>query len=54
MEAAVASKIGGLRRAKEAADFKVQALQKSLGESVPSATLEAANRQLSEVTANYR
>ena len=55
MEHAVTAKLGELQRARDAAVFKVDSLQKTLlDDSVPASALEAANRQLAEVTANYR
>ena len=38
----------------EASQFKIAALQRALDESVPSAELEAANRQYNELAAKYR
>ena len=49
MEKAVMEKVGVLQRYKDMASFKIEALQKSLAESVPASALEMANRQLSEV-----
>ena len=55
MEHAVTAKLGELQRARDAAVFKVDSLQKTLLEdSVPASALETANKQLAEVTANYR
>ena len=53
MEKAVMEKVGVLQRYKDMASFKMEALQKSLAESVPASALEMANRQLSEVLAQF-
>ena len=41
-------------RYKEMATYKIDALQKSLAESIPSSTLDEANRQYTELTMKYR
>ncbi|XP_061871976.1 centrosomal protein of 290 kDa isoform X4 [Colius striatus] len=54
METAVIAKIGNLQRFKEMACFKIAALQKVLGGSVPLSELELANKQYNALTAKYR
>ena len=54
IENSVIEKLGSLQRYKDMASYKIESLQKSLVECVPGSTLEKANRQLSEITANYR
>ena len=54
MESEIKSKLGFLSRHKEMSSYKIEALQKSLNESVPMSELEAANRQYSELTEKYR
>ncbi|XP_072045515.1 centrosomal protein of 290 kDa-like [Amphiura filiformis] len=54
METAITERLGYLQRHKEASQFKIAALQRALDESVPSAELEAANRQYNELAAKYR
>ena len=46
--------IGALTRSSEAAAFKAASLCKSLAASVPTADLDAANRQYASLTARYR
>ena len=41
-------------RHKEIATYKIDALQKNLSESIPSSTLDEANRQYTELTMKYR
>lgn len=41
-------------RHKELATYKIDALQKNLAESIPSSTLDQANRQYTELTMKYR
>ena len=41
-------------RHKELATYKIDALQKNLAESIPSSTLDEANRQYTELTMKYR
>ena len=41
-------------RHKEIATYKIDALQKNLTESIPSSTLDEANRQYTELTMKYR
>ncbi|XP_076589771.1 centrosomal protein of 290 kDa isoform X8 [Chaetodon auriga] len=54
MQASVTQRIGYLQRHKDMAAYKIAALQKALDDSVPSADLEKANRQYTELTVKYR
>ncbi|TRY62027.1 hypothetical protein TCAL_01502 [Tigriopus californicus] len=53
-ENAIIERVGLLQRYKDMASFKIEALQRQLAESVPSAHLDAANREFADVTAKYR
>uniref|UniRef100_A0AAQ5X7V3 Centrosomal protein of 290kDa coiled-coil region domain-containing protein n=1 Tax=Amphiprion ocellaris TaxID=80972 RepID=A0AAQ5X7V3_AMPOC len=54
MQTSVTQRIGYLQRYKEMAAYKIAALQKALDDSVPSADLERANKQYTELTVKYR
>ncbi|XP_056455748.1 centrosomal protein of 290 kDa [Gadus chalcogrammus] len=54
MQVAVTERMGYLQRYKEMAAYRITALQKALDESVPSADLERANKQYTELTVKYR
>ncbi|XP_066992289.2 centrosomal protein of 290 kDa isoform X4 [Anabrus simplex] len=54
MKCAVTKRIGDLQRHKEMSTYQITALQAKLEESVPMAALEAANKQLNDLTAKYR
>ncbi|XP_069705746.1 centrosomal protein of 290 kDa isoform X2 [Periplaneta americana] len=54
IECAVTQRIGELQRHKEMSTFRISALQSMLEDSVPLTTLEAANKQFSELTSKYR
>ncbi|XP_077423509.1 centrosomal protein of 290 kDa isoform X2 [Vanacampus margaritifer] len=54
MQTAVTERIGYLLRYKEAAAYRMAALQKALDDSVPASDLEKANRQYTELTVKYR
>ena len=54
IENGIMEKVGELQRYKELATYKIDGLQKSLAESIPSSTLDEANKQYSELTMKYR
>ena len=54
VENSVVEKVGELQRIKERQSFKIESLQKTLSDSVPSSALEEANSQYADLTARYR
>jgi centrosomal protein CEP290 len=54
IENKVMEKIGSLQRHKEMATFKIESLQQSQADCVPSSTLKEANSQYADLTARYR
>ncbi|XP_008289537.1 centrosomal protein of 290 kDa [Stegastes partitus] len=54
MQTSVTQRMGYLQRYKDMAAYKIAALQKALDDSVPSADLERANKQYTELTVKYR
>ncbi|XP_076362477.1 centrosomal protein of 290 kDa-like isoform X2 [Tachypleus tridentatus] len=54
LEIAVQERIGFLERVKELNIYRIYSLQKVLQKSVPTSELEAANRQIAEISIKYR